>query len=128
MPSHVPHQPRTVQSLDEDRVEVGGSARDEAVEIVAEMKRQSWRPLLIARGGNEPHGAEVIAAMRSRGLQLIEREWKSPGVPGLMEALQDVGDAEHHQLQCRRNNMWERRTAASCSCSFTDHVHSEDMA
>ena len=36
MPSHVPHQPRTVQSLDEDRVEVGGSARDEAVEIVAD--------------------------------------------------------------------------------------------
>ena len=36
LPSHVPHQPRTVQSLDEDRVEVGGSARDEAVEIVAD--------------------------------------------------------------------------------------------
>ena len=65
-----------------------------AVEIVAEMKRQSWRPLLIARGGSEPHGAEVIAAMRSGGLQMTEREWKEPGVPGLMEALQNVGDAD----------------------------------
>jgi glycosyltransferase involved in cell wall biosynthesis len=65
-----------------------------AVEIVAEMKRQAWRPLLIARGGTEPHGAEVIAAARDRGLKVIEREWKGPGVPGLMEALQDGSDAD----------------------------------
>ena len=65
-----------------------------AMEIVAEMKRQSWRPLLIARGGTEPHGEEVVAAARSRGLQVIERNWRGPGVPGLMEALQDVGSAD----------------------------------
>jgi hypothetical protein len=28
----------------------------EAVETVAEMKRRDWRPLLVARGGTEPHG------------------------------------------------------------------------
>lgn len=65
-----------------------------AIEIVAEMKRQSWRPLLIARGGTEPHGEEVIAAARSRGLQVIERTWREPGVPGLMKALQEVGTAD----------------------------------
>jgi glycosyltransferase involved in cell wall biosynthesis len=64
------------------------------VEIVAEMKRQSWRPLLIARGGTEPHGEEVMAAARARGLQVIERTWKRPGVPALMEALQEVGSAD----------------------------------
>ena len=44
-----------------------------AVDIVAEMKRLSWRPLLIARGGTEPHGEEVIAAARARGLRVCER-------------------------------------------------------
>ena len=72
-----------------------------AMEIVAEMKRQSWRPLLIARGGTEPHGEEVIAAARSRGLQVIERTWRGPGVPALMEALQDVGDADVVLLRSR---------------------------
>jgi hypothetical protein len=56
-----------------------------AIEIVAEMKRQAWRPLLIARGGTEPYGEEVIAAARSRGLQVIERTWRGPGVSGLMK-------------------------------------------
>jgi glycosyltransferase involved in cell wall biosynthesis len=65
-----------------------------AMEIVAEMKRQSWRPLLIARGGTEPHGEEVLAAARSRGLEVTERTWRDPGVPGLMDALQDVGTAD----------------------------------
>jgi len=65
-----------------------------AVEIVADMKRQSWRPLLIARGGCEPHGEEVIAAARARGLQVTEREWKGSGVGPLMEALQDIGSAD----------------------------------
>jgi glycosyltransferase involved in cell wall biosynthesis len=65
-----------------------------AVEIVAEMKRLSWRPLLIARGGTEPHGEEVIATARARGLGVCERHWKEPGVGGLLGALQDVNDAD----------------------------------
>jgi glycosyltransferase involved in cell wall biosynthesis len=65
-----------------------------AVDIVAEMKRLSWRPLLIARGGTEPHGEEVIAAARARGLRVCERHWKQPGVGGLLGALEDVNDAD----------------------------------
>jgi glycosyltransferase involved in cell wall biosynthesis len=65
-----------------------------AVEIVAEMKRLSWRPLLIARGGTEPHGEEVIAAARARGLRVCERHWTEPGVGGLLGALQDINDAD----------------------------------
>ncbi len=65
-----------------------------AMEIVAEMKRQSWRPLLIARGGTEPHGEEVLAAARSHSLEVTERTWRGAGVPGLMDALQDVGTAD----------------------------------
>ena len=65
-----------------------------AVDIVAEMKRLSWRPLLIARGGTEPHGEEVIAAARARGLCVCERLWKKPGVGGLLGALEDVNGTD----------------------------------
>jgi len=36
----------------------------------------------------------VLAAARSRGLEVTERTWRDPGVPGLMDALQDVGTAD----------------------------------
>ena len=65
-----------------------------AVEIVGEMKRLGWSPLLIARGGAEPHGAEVRDAARARGLRWIDRECSKPGTPGLLEALRDVNAAD----------------------------------
>jgi len=64
------------------------------VEIVAAMKRAGWRPLLIARGGSESHGAEVLAAMEARGLWRVDREWRAPGARGLLEALREVNGAD----------------------------------
>jgi glycosyltransferase involved in cell wall biosynthesis len=63
-----------------------------AVETVAAMKRAGWRPLLVARGGAEPHGAEVLAAMSSLGLKRVDRAWRKSGIEGILEALRDVGD------------------------------------
>jgi glycosyltransferase involved in cell wall biosynthesis len=60
------------------------------VEIIAEMKRAGWQPILIARGGSEPHGAEILAAMDAHGLRRANREWTQPGAGGLLEALRDV--------------------------------------
>jgi glycosyltransferase involved in cell wall biosynthesis len=65
-----------------------------SVEIAAAMKRAGWRPLLIARGGSESHGAEVLAAMEAHGLQRIDREWRAPGARGLLEALREVDGAD----------------------------------
>lgn len=65
-----------------------------SVELVAELKRHGWRPLLVARGGSEPHGDEVLAATRARGLRVVERRWEKPGSRGLLKALRDVGDAD----------------------------------
>lgn len=65
-----------------------------AVESVALMKRVGWRPLLLARGGSEAHGEEVLCAMRAHGLVRVDREWREPGVPGLMEAIHDVKGAD----------------------------------
>jgi glycosyltransferase involved in cell wall biosynthesis len=64
------------------------------IEIVAAMKRMGWRPLLIARGGSESHGAAVLAAMETHGLQRVDREWCAPGARGLLEALNDVNGAD----------------------------------
>jgi glycosyltransferase involved in cell wall biosynthesis len=63
-----------------------------AIEIVAALKRQGWRPLLIARGGVEAHGHEVLAAATSGGLRVVERELPEPGVQGLMQAMEGLRD------------------------------------
>lgn len=65
-----------------------------SIDIVAEMKRQGWRPLLIARGGSEPHGEEVLRRAQTRGLRVVERSWNAQGSSGLVAALRDVGDAD----------------------------------
>jgi glycosyltransferase involved in cell wall biosynthesis len=64
------------------------------VRMVAEMKRQGWRPLLVARGGAEPHGTEVLEAAADLRLRVVERTWVRPGGDGLLSALNDVGDAD----------------------------------
>jgi len=64
------------------------------VDIVADMKRQDWRPLLVARGGNEPHGEEVLRKAYMQGLRIVERAWDEPGSAGLLSALSDIGDAD----------------------------------
>jgi glycosyltransferase involved in cell wall biosynthesis len=69
------------------------------VDTVSRMKRAGWRPLLVARGGSEAHGAEVRAAMRARGLTRVERSLREPGAAGLVEALRDVNGADVVELR-----------------------------
>jgi glycosyltransferase involved in cell wall biosynthesis len=66
----------------------------ETLEIVAELKRQDWRPLLLARGGAEAYGGDVLRAARARGLHVVERSWTRPGATGLLDVVQDVADAD----------------------------------
>jgi len=72
-----------------------------AVRTVGLMKRTGWRPLFVARGGVEAHGAEVLAAMGAEGLAVVEREWREPGARGLLEALRDVNGADVVHLRSR---------------------------
>ncbi len=69
-----------------------------AVETVTELKRQGWRPLLVARGGREPHGAEVLGACAGAGLRVGERTASRAGVRGLLESLHGLGDVDVVQL------------------------------
>jgi glycosyltransferase involved in cell wall biosynthesis len=54
------------------------------------MKRIGWQPLLIARGGVEPYGAEVLAAAAAAGLRVADRLLPQRGVRGLMQALEGL--------------------------------------
>jgi glycosyltransferase involved in cell wall biosynthesis len=65
-----------------------------AVDTIAELKRRGRKPLLIARGGIEAHGAEVLARARQRGLSISERRLDQPGPAGLLGALADTSDTD----------------------------------
>jgi glycosyltransferase involved in cell wall biosynthesis len=69
-----------------------------AMDTIAELKRRGRRPLLVARGGLEAHGAEVLARARSYGLRISTRKLPVPGPQGLLSALQDTSNADIIQL------------------------------
>jgi len=66
----------------------------EAVKIVVEMKKRKWHPLLIARGGTESYGKEILAFARACGLRVINRISNGSGLKGMLAALQGVGNAD----------------------------------
>jgi glycosyltransferase involved in cell wall biosynthesis len=70
-----------------------------ALEIVAALKRQGHRPLLIARGGAEAHGHEVLAAARALGLHVVDRNGKGSGVHGLLGRLEGLDAVDMVNLQ-----------------------------
>jgi glycosyltransferase involved in cell wall biosynthesis len=61
-----------------------------AVDIVAELKRRGMCPLLIARGGVEAHGKEVVARAKSRGLCFAERMVRGSAPDSLLEAMEGL--------------------------------------
>lgn len=65
------------------------------IDIAAAMKRSGWKPLLIARGGTEAYGDEVLGTARRLGLRVVERAApKDGGLRGMVQALDQVGDAD----------------------------------
>lgn len=72
-----------------------------AVETVAELKRAGRRPLLIARGGLEAHGAEVLSRAAALGLRIAERTQSNDGVGALVESCADIGDVDVLNLRAR---------------------------
>lgn len=65
-----------------------------ALDTVSAMKRQGWQPLLIARGGIEAYGTEVLAAAAGAGLRVVERTLPQPGVRGLLQTLERLEDVD----------------------------------
>lgn len=65
-----------------------------AVATVKAMKEQGWRPLLIARGGIEAHGRDVMAAAAGSELRVIERSLSESGIPGLIRAMDGLDQVD----------------------------------
>jgi glycosyltransferase involved in cell wall biosynthesis len=65
-----------------------------AIDTVRVLKDLGWRPLLLARGGIERHGAEVLAKAAAVGLRVVERTGPVEGVPGLLQSLEGIDDAD----------------------------------
>jgi glycosyltransferase involved in cell wall biosynthesis len=61
-----------------------------AIETIGQMKRQGWRPLMIARGGCELHGREVLARARAGGLRVADRYLTAPTADALVRCVSDV--------------------------------------
>jgi glycosyltransferase involved in cell wall biosynthesis len=82
-----------------------------AVEIVRALKRQGWQPLLIARGGVEAHGTEVLQAATAAGLRVAEQTWSQAGEPGFLPMPE-----EPHQVDVV--NLRSPLDAAACRVLF----------
>lgn len=65
-----------------------------AVDTVGELKSHGWRPLLIARGGVESHGNEVLRRAAAGGLRVSERVLTRPGTDRLVEALRNLENVD----------------------------------
>jgi glycosyltransferase involved in cell wall biosynthesis len=72
-----------------------------AIDTVGELKRHGWRPLLIARGGVEKHGEEVLARASVAGLRVVEQSATDPGPGGLLRSLEKRQDADVISLRSR---------------------------
>ncbi|MBI1818266.1 MAG: glycosyltransferase [Deltaproteobacteria bacterium] len=70
-----------------------------AIATVGELRRQGWRPLLIARGGVEAYGREVLRTAALAGLKVVERHAPEPGTRGLFQAIDQNSDADIVCLQ-----------------------------
>jgi glycosyltransferase involved in cell wall biosynthesis len=70
-----------------------------AIGITAEFKRRGLRPLLIARGGVEPYGGEVMRAAAEARLQVVETKTSQPGPAGLLDALRYANGADVVRLR-----------------------------
>ena len=65
-----------------------------AIDTVGMMKSLGWQPLLIARGGVEAHGADVLTTAAARGLRVAERVMPHGGVGGLLHVLDSLHDVD----------------------------------
>lgn len=65
-----------------------------ALEIVDALRTRGERPLLLARGGAEAHGHEVMAVAAARGLHVVERTGSGTGVRALLAQLEGTEHAD----------------------------------
>jgi len=65
-----------------------------SLDIVATLKRKQMKPLMIARGGREPYGTEVLAYAKRLGLRIQVRQNTGGGLESTVDALRDFDDVD----------------------------------
>ncbi len=65
-----------------------------AIQAICAMKKEGLRPLLIARGGKEPYGSEVLRTAGALGLRVQERSLCSSDEHGVLKALNGVDEVD----------------------------------
>ena len=65
-----------------------------AIDTVRLLKTLGWRPLLLARGGLEGHGAEVLRQAAAAGLRVAERSCPVPSMHGLLQTFDQTSDVD----------------------------------
>jgi glycosyltransferase involved in cell wall biosynthesis len=65
-----------------------------AIETVRVLKNLGWRPLLLARGGVEGHGSEVLAKAAAAGLRVADRNGRVGGIHGLLQSFDGLDNAD----------------------------------
>lgn len=80
----------------------------ESMAIMARLKQQGWRPLMLARGGSEQHGRDAMDYARSLGLRVDQRDNGGGDIGGLLDASDHIGNVDvleltsHVDPDCRR--------------------------
>ncbi len=64
------------------------------LDIVELLRRRGQRPLLVARGGLEAYGFEVLGHARARGLRVTDRWLTADGPEGIVTALGEVDEVD----------------------------------
>jgi glycosyltransferase involved in cell wall biosynthesis len=92
--------------------------------IVAEIKRRGWRPLLIARGGDEPYGGEMRSLARSLGLRWADRPLAGGAdEAGILAAIEQTGEADIVHLSAHIGPTPKRLLFHSADAVLANSVH-----
>lgn len=92
------------------------------IEIVARLRAQGAHPLLIARGGREAYGSEVLGTMRAAGLRVIDRRHDAD-LRSLVHALSQYGDADVINLQSHVNPEGRRALLRASDVVMANSTH-----
>jgi glycosyltransferase involved in cell wall biosynthesis len=93
-----------------------------AIDVVAELKHRGARPLLVARGGVEAHGAAVLDRVKSHGLVVSDRK-PQPGAKGLLAALTDLDAVDVINLTSHLDPEARRLLFRSASAVLANSSH-----
>ena len=94
-----------------------------AVDTIGALKAAGHRPLLLARGGIEAHGEEVLRRATATGLRVVDRKSTAAGIAGVLDALQHTDDADIINLQSHIDAPSRRVILGGAQAVLCNSVH-----